>query len=125
MEMEKEYSNNGKLVCNKNILYSIVSLATKEISGVVSLSKKTGKFSSIVKNRNFNGIQVRYDINGLLIVDVYINVYNTISAPDLCFKVQENIKNNILSMVDLKTAKVNVHIVDVIIKKEEENENPV
>ena len=117
--MESKFQDSGKLVCNKNIIYSIVSLATKEISGVVSLSKKPNKLSMLMRSKDFNGITIKYDVNSLLIIDVYIDVYNNISAPDLCFKVQENIKNNILSMVDMKTAKVNVHIVDVIIKKEE------
>lgn len=122
--MGKEYGNAGKLICNKNILLSIVNLATKEISGVVGLSKKTGNpIASMFQNKDFNGIKIKYNINGLLIIDVYIDVYSDISAPDLCFKVQENIKNSILSMVDVKTAKVNVHIVDVIIKKEEDNES--
>ena len=122
--MGKEYGNAGKLICNKNILFSIVNLATKEISGVVGLSKKTGNpIASMFQNKDFNGIKIKYNINGLLIIDVYIDVYSDISAPDLCFKVQENIKNSILSMVDVKTAKVNVHIVDVIIKKEEDNES--
>lgn len=122
--MEKEYGNEGKLVCNKNILYSIVNLATKEIAGVVCLSNKSGNFfTRFFKNKDFNGIKIKYNANGLVIVDVFINVYSNISAPDLCFKVQENIKNNILSMVDVKTAKVNVHIVDTVIKEEDENEN--
>ena len=122
--MGKEYGNSGKLICNKNILYSVVNLATKEISGVVGLSKKTGNpLASMFQHKDFNGIKIKYNINGLLIIDVYIDVYSDISAPDLCFKVQENIKNSILSMVDVKTAKVNVHIVDVVIKKEENNES--
>ena len=125
--MDKGFEGiNGKLTTNKTILYSIVSLAAKEISGVVGLSQKT-------KNRTFlpaeksemGGIKIEYNGAGQLLIDVYIDVYSDISAPDLCFKVQENIKNSIFSMVDVNAAQVNVHIVDVVVKKEGDvgNEN--
>ena len=121
--MKKNFENQGKIICNKNILFSIVSLATKEINGVVGLSKKsTNIVARTLQNEDFTGIKIKYNTNGMIIVDVYIDVYNNISAPDLCFKVQENIKNNILSMADIKTAKVNVHIVDVVVKKDEEED---
>ena len=68
-------ANKGKTTCNKRILLSIISLATKEISGV----------SELVGT----------------------------SVPDISFRVQENIKNNLSSMVDLKTGKINVHVVGV------------
>lgn len=121
--MKKNFENQGKIICNKNILFSIVSLATKEINGVVGLSKKsTNIVARTLQNEDFTGIKIKYNTNGMIIVDVYIDVYNNISAPDLCFKVQENVKNNILSMADIKTAKVNVHIVDVVVKKDEEED---
>ena len=121
--MKKNFENQGKIICNKNILFSIVSLATKEINGVVGLSKKsTNIVARTLQNEDFTGIKIKYNTNGMIIVDVYIDVYNNISAPDLCFKVQENIKNNILSMADIKTAKVNVHIVEVVVKKDEEED---
>lgn len=121
---EKEIIDGGELVCNKNILNSIVSLATKEISGVVGLSNKSGCFlTRIFQNKNFNGVKVKYNNMGSIVVDVYIDVYSNTNVPDISFRVQENIRNSILSMADVKTAKVNVHIVDVIVKKDEEDEN--
>ncbi|MDD2227439.1 MAG: Asp23/Gls24 family envelope stress response protein [Clostridia bacterium] len=122
----KENNNchyQGKLTCNKNILYSIINLATNEISGVAGMSKKSGCcLLKMFQNKNFNGIKIKYDTNGTVIVDVYIDVYNDISVPDICSKVQENIRNSILSMVDIKATKINVHIINVIISKDE-NEN--
>lgn len=122
--MDKEFDSTGKLTCNKTILYSIVSLATKEISGVVGLSKKTDNIiSRTFQKKDFNGIKIQNNAQGQLLIDVFIDVYSDISAPDLCFKVQENIRNSILSMVDVKAEMVNVHIVDVVVRTEgEENE---
>lgn len=123
--MDRDFESVGKLTCNKTILYSIVSLATKEIKGVVGLSKKAPSAKKFF-GKGADGIRIEYNNAGQLLVDIFVDVYSDISAPDLCFKVQENVRNSILSMVDVKAEKVNVHIVDVIIKKDViENESAV
>lgn len=124
MKEKESYHYQGKLTCNRNILYSIISLATNEISGVAGINKKSQCFLfKIFQNKSFSGIKVKYNINGTIFVDVYIDVYSNVSVPEISFKVQENIKNNIQSMVDIKATKINVHIVDVVINKEDEYEN--
>lgn len=124
MKKKEDYNYPGKLTCNRNILYSIISLATNEISGVAGMNKNSKCFLlKLFQNKNFNGIKIKYNANASIFVDVYIDVYSNISVPDICFKVQENIKNSIQSMVDIKATKINVHIVDVVINKEEEYEN--
>lgn len=106
----------GNITFNKNILMSIISLATTEINGVVRISKRA-KFP-FIKSTEFDGIKINFE-NEEMIVDVYIDVYSNHNAPDLCFRVQENIRNNIFSMVNIKPSKVNIHIVDVIIEKDD------
>ncbi len=119
-ESKKSFVNSGKITCNKTILLSIINLATKEISGVASLTNKyKNSFARLFSKKGFDGVKVKINQNGLLVVDVYINVYNGYSVPDIAYRVQENIKNNIASMVDMRTAKVNVHVVDVVFPKEE------
>ena len=119
MKNEKKMQT-GNITCNKNILLSIISLATKEINGVAGISKVG---LPVLKTKDYSGIKVKFDSNGNIVVDVYIDVYYNHSAPDISFRVQENVRNNIRSMVDMKTAKVNVHIVNVIIEKENDDEN--
>lgn len=112
--MENEIVNRGKLTCNKKILCSIVSLATREIGGVSSLkSNFKSKFLNLFSSEKVPGVLIKFNPNGNVIVDVYITVENGCSIPDVAYRVQENIKNNIASMVDMRTSKVNVHIVGV------------
>lgn len=112
--MENEIVNKGKLTCNKKILCSIVSLATREVSGVSSLkSNLKCKFLNLFSSEKVPGVLIKFNPNGNVIVDVYITVENGCSIPDVAYRVQENIKNNIASMVDMRTSKVNVHIVGV------------
>ena len=107
-------ANKGKITCNRSILLSIINLATKEICGV---SRLASSFKSKISNfftRNFNdGVSVRFNPNGSLAVDVYIRIFYGYSVPDIAYKIQENIKNGIAAMVDMKTTRVNVHIMGV------------
>ena len=50
---------------------------------------------------------------------MFIRIFSGINVPDIAYKVQDNIKNNIVSMVDMRVSKINVHIVGVDFKTEE------
>lgn len=114
MEMENGVNNKGKISCDRKILLSIISLAAKEISGVSELvDTPTTKLKRIINKNDSKGVKLKVLPNGKLIIDVYLKVFNGCSVPDISFRVQENIKNNITSMVDMKTGKINVHIVGV------------
>lgn len=105
------YNNNkGKVTCNKNILLSIINLATKEIAGVSSLCDNFGSgIKKMFSNNYTNGVKIDYGNNGVDI-DVYINILYGYSVPDIAYKVQENIKNGISSMLDVKINAINVHV---------------
>ena len=54
--IDVEYQNKGSITCNKNILLSIINLATKEISGVSSLSHDNYSwFKRLFKRNSFGG----------------------------------------------------------------------
>ncbi len=115
----QKFSEKGKITCDKNILLSIVNLATKEIKGVASLSSANLPWhKKIFRNTKYEGVAIRFNMNGSLKVDVYVNIYVGESAPDIAFRIQENIRNSLISMVDIKTTKINVNIMDVVCEKE-------
>lgn len=117
----QKYGEVGKITCDKDILYSIVNLAAKEIKGVASLSNANFPWIKRIfkKSSDYEGVSIKFNMNGSLTVDVYINAYVGESVPDLAYRVQENIKNNLSSMVDIKTTKVNIHVMDVVAKIED------
>ena len=107
-------ANKGKITCNRSILLSIINLATKEICGVSRLASSfKSKVSNFFTRNNHEGVSMRFNPNGSLAVDVYIRIFYGYSVPDIAYKIQENIKNGIAAMVDMKTTRVNVHIMGV------------
>lgn len=101
MPHENKYNAkfSGSVSYSKNVIVSIVSLATMEICGVASM----------------RGKKVVTDIIGDKVsVDVYIDIKIGFSCADIAFKVQENIKRSVESMTNLKTGTINVNILGVI-----------
>ncbi len=114
----EDNKNKGKITLDRDILVSIINLATKEINGVVSVGDKNRSWLKKVFNRKDDGIIVKFEKNGALTIDVYINIYVGSNVPDIAFRVQENIRNSLATMVALKPMKINVHILDVECDKE-------
>ena len=115
-------TNKGKVNYNKNILLSIINLATKEIAGVSSLCDNFGSgFKKLFSTNYTNGVKIEYGKNGI-VVDVYINIYAGYSVPDIAYKVQENIKNGISSMIDVNIDTINVHVQGVDFTRSQNNE---
>ncbi len=114
--------DKGKITCDRNILLSIISLATKEISGVSSLQDSFSmKLKKLFSKSDSTGVKLKIAQNGQLIIDVYIRIYSGNNVPDIAYRVQDNIKNNIVSMVEMRVNKINIHIVGVDFKAEEQN----
>ncbi|MBO5344519.1 MAG: Asp23/Gls24 family envelope stress response protein [Clostridia bacterium] len=97
----------------KNVVISIVSLATQEINGIASISRTAVSAIKSALSKNINrGIIVEFE-NNTTSIDVFVNVKFGYSVKDVAFRVQENIKSSVESMTEFKVTSVNVHVVGV------------
>lgn len=121
---DKNYLNNparGEVTYNKDIVLSVINLATKEIAGVSSLVANFGSALKrwFNKNNYYEGVKTSY-VNGNMNVDVYLNVFYGYNVSEIAYRVQENIKNSLVSMVEMKIDKINVHVLGVDFPSAEE-----
>lgn len=106
----KESFNNTHI--NKNMMLSIVTLATKEVAGVIDIAQSPFQDIKKIFSQNIgNGVAIKFTQLGL-IIDVYIVVEIGYSANDVVYRVQQNIKNSVSTMIELPIKAINVHIVD-------------
>jgi uncharacterized alkaline shock family protein YloU len=113
--------NNGETVCNRSILLSIISLATKEISGVASMDNRLlSKVRRLFSHNYFEGVSIKYKDNSI-IIDIYFNIFYNYNVSEIAYKVQENVRNEIKDMVNVKIDAINIHIVGVEFENKEEN----
>lgn len=118
MAVKNQDANNGKITLDRKILVSIINLAAKEINGVESVTNSARPWYKRMFNRYDDGVEIKFEQNGALTIDVYINIYVGYSVPDIAYRVQENIRNSLSTMVALKPLKINIHVINVECDKE-------
>ena len=102
--------NNTRL--NKNMILSMVSLATKEIQGVIDVYQSTKLMLKRLFDKNVGkGVKIRDTLNGVLI-DIYVVVSTDCEVNDIVYKIQQNVKNSVTSLLPVKIKAINVHIKD-------------
>ncbi len=112
MAQIKKINGETNTYVNKNMVVSIVSLATKEIQGVIDVYQPTKLSIKRLFNRNVGkGVKIKYTKLGILI-DIYIIVDTECEVNDVVFKIQQNVKNSITSLLPIKIKAINVHIMD-------------
>ncbi len=108
----------GDISYNKDIILSIVRIATNEVLGISALAENFGSALKRWFSNNYNdGVRVYYNANKIGI-DVYVNVKFGYNVSDIAFRVQENIKNSLTSMLNIQLDKINVHVLGVDFSKE-------
>ena len=109
----------GNVTYGSDIVLSVINLATKEIAGVSAI---VTKFGSALKrwfsNNYYDGVKLTYNKDAMSI-DVYINVYFGYNVTEVAYRVQENIKNSLSGMIDIKINRINVHVLGVEFPKDE------
>ncbi|MCI6859548.1 MAG: Asp23/Gls24 family envelope stress response protein [Clostridia bacterium] len=107
------FEDKGSLFFDKNILQSIVYSATKETQGVAGMADNlANKLTKIVHKDAESGVKIKYTDFGI-VIDVYVVVEQNVVVNDIVYKIQQNIKSNIQSMIDIPIKAINVHIMDV------------
>ena len=95
---------SGKVVYNAGIVRGIVALAISEVEGAQPLSGKR------------NGISLYIEKDGIY-ADVSVIVKYGYDVPELAYRIQKSIKQNVETMTKYKVAKVDVHVQDVIFEE--------
>ena len=115
-----EKNEEGKVYCGKNIMLSIINLSAKEVSGVASLCPNfVSKFKRFFSSNYFEGVKVSYTRAKNLVIDIYLKVFIGYSVSDVAYRVQENVKNGISSMISAKIDSINIHVLGVDFTRED------
>lgn len=114
-------NDEGALSYKRNVVLSIVKLATQEINGIASLSNVGIPCYKRMFNKNYHrGVIIEFGEDDDVYVDVFVNVSFGYSVKDVAFRVQENIKSSVESMTDFKVASINVNVTGVVFGNQDE-----
>ena len=114
-----ENGNMGQVQIADEVVAIIAGLAATEVEGVASMAGKITNelVSKLGKKSLSKGIRVKVE-DGIVNVNVALNIAYGYSVPKTCKKVQEKVKAAIENMTGLEVEKVDIQIANVSISKE-------
>ena len=114
-----ENGNMGQVQIADEVVAIIAGLAATEGEGVASMAGNITNelVSKLGKKSLSKGIRVKVE-DGIVNVNVALNIAYGYSVPKTCKKVQEKVKAAIENMTGLEVEKVDIQIANVSISKE-------
>lgn len=114
-----ENGNMGQVQIADEVVAIIAGLAATEVRGVASMAGNITNelVSKLGKKSLSKGIRVKVE-DGIVNVNVALNIAYGYSVPKTCKKVQEKVKAAIENMTGLEVEKVDIQIANVSISKE-------
>ena len=112
MAQIKHINSENNTYMNQNMILSIVTLATKEVKDVVDVyqSKKLS-FKRLFNKNIGKGVTIKNTQNGI-VIDIYVVVSTDGEVNDIVYRIQQNVKNSVTSLLPIKIKAINVHIKD-------------
>lgn len=99
----------GDIKISDEVIATIASVATKEISGISGLSLSiAGEIASKFTKKNLSKAIKITSTDNKLTIDISVIVQYGIRIPDVAWEVQQNVKKSVESMSDLIVDKVNI-----------------
>jgi len=112
MAQLKNLNGDNNTYINKNMVVSIVSLAAKEVQGVLDVYKsKRLTFRGLFDKNVGKGVTIKY-LQAGLVIDIYVVVSTDCEVNDVVYKIQQNVKNSLTSLLPVKIKAINVNIMN-------------
>ena len=125
LDMGQE-TNLGKVEIAPEVIEVIAGIAATEIEGVAAMRGNfaAGVVERLGKKNHGKGVKVELTNEGI-VVDVYVLMYFGVSIPSVAQRIQDNIRQALLTMTGLDLKEVNVHVVGVTFDTQKTEVDPI
>lgn len=124
--LTSEDQSLGAIQISPRVLEFIAGIAASQVDGVAkmhgSLANNVGELLGRSDHRR--GVKLTMDDDHDLTIDVAVFLDYGVAVPQVAAKIQENVKQRIASMTDLKVGIVNVHVQGINAEKSESDIDP-
>ena len=107
----------GEVQVTEEVIAIIAGLAATEVEGVHSMAGGiTNELVSMLGKKNLAaGVDIKFEDNEISVM-LSLAIKYGYSSPEVTAKVQENVKNEIENMTDIKVGNVDVRVANVYIE---------
>ena len=125
LDMGQE-TNLGKVEIAPEVIEVIAGIAATEVEGVAAMRGNfaAGVVERLGKKNHGKGVKVELTNEGI-VVDVYVLMYFGVSIPSVAQRIQDNIRQALLTMTGLDLKEVNVHVVGVTFDTQKTEVDPI
>jgi uncharacterized alkaline shock family protein YloU len=114
----KEYISNanGKVSLDENVVAQVAGMTALDCFGIVGMgivSVKDGIVKQLKRDNISKGINVQFDENGDIIVELHIVVAYGVSIKAVTDNLMQSIKYKVEDFTSLKVKKINIYVEDV------------
>lgn len=123
LEMNQEDTGLGKIEIAPEVIEVIAGIAASEVEGVAQMrgTFASGVVERLGKKNHGKGVKVELAEDKIKI-DVYCRVKFGVSIPDVAQKVQDNIRQALLTMTALEADEINIHVVGIQFESTKDND---
>ena len=119
--MEIKNTNNNSVIISEDVIAKVASIAATDVKGVHGVVSKPVNIKGIFKDEASKAVVV--EKNGKSsIIDIYIKIEEGYKVQTVAEEVQKAVKEQVQNMTNIVITKVNVHISEIELKKEESAE---
>lgn len=114
----KEYisNDNGSVSLDENVVAQVAGLTALDCFGIVGMgivSVKDGIVKQLKRDNISRGVNVRFDENDNIIIELHIVVAYGVSIKAVTDNLMESVKYKVEDFTSLKVSQVNIFVEDV------------
>lgn len=115
----KKNDNVGGLIISEDVIASIAKNATLDIEGVAGLATQPMSINSVFrKDETSKSVKVHSTENDM-VIDVYLILKFGVKIPTVSEAIQQSVKDAVQNMTGRVVNKVNIHVMDILLAKED------
>ena len=115
---DREYinSDNGKVSIDESVVAQVAGLTALDCFGIVGMgivSVKDGIVKQLRRDNVSKGVNVRFDENGDIVIELHIVVAYGVSIKAVTDNLMQSVKYKVEDFTSFKVSHINVYVEDV------------
>lgn len=120
--MDTKNNGTNSIVISEDVIAKVASIAACDVAGVADVVAKPANIKGFFKDKSAKAVVVEM-FGKAAVIDIYIKITEGFKLQNIAENVQKAVKEQVQNMTGTVVTKVNVHISEIELKKEENSKD--